>query len=327
MPSPALLPRIPLPLDQLDQQQGEPLDLEVAPFHHSRPASTPPPLLHQAERKDHPLTELVTRRLAKDSRERGARAGRRELKRPRAGKRKREEKLKVIESGTAGGEITPGFLESGVDQVVAALTRGCDCGLDCLKCLEPDFVLGHRTNIAKLSRAEHDMYLMGIIMATMGNPKSTSKRKERQRVRNKYIFQGREVCLEAFLYLENVTAYHVKAIRAHVLEKGVIPRSMRATDPKKDRKLGSHHSQALSYIKKILEEEGGISDRLSLDWLHQLYCSKFEKDRTDLLELNTFKRWVVKRVPGLAKELNRDPTILPPGLKTDTVLSLDMNSL
>jgi len=49
--------------------------------------------------------------------------------------------------------------------------------------------------------------------------------------------------------------------------------------------------------------------------------------RTDLLELNTFKRWVVKRVPGLSKELNRDPTTLPPNLKTDTVLSLDMNPL
>ena len=327
MPSPALLPRIPLPLDQLEQQQqGEPLDLEVAPFHHSRPASTPPPLLHQAERKDRPLTELVTRRLAKDSRERRSRAGRRELKRPRAGKRKREGNLKEIEAATSG-VITPGFLESGVDQVAAALARGCDCGLECLQSLEPDFVLRHRTNIAKLSRAEHDMYLMGIIMATMGNPKSTSKRKERQRVRNKYIFQGQEVCLEAFLYLENVTAYHVKAIRAHVLEKGVTPRSMRATDPKKDKKLGSHQSQALSYIKKVLDEEGGISGRFNLDWLHQLYCSKFERDRTDLLELNTFKRWVVKRVPGLAKKLNIDPTILPSGLKTDTTLSLDMNSL
>jgi len=273
------------------------------------------------------LTELVTRRLAKDSRERKARTGRRELKRPRAGKRKREENVTETEAALVGA-ITPGFLESGVDQVAAALARGCDCGLDCLQCLEPDFVLKHRTNIAKLSRAEHDMYLMGIIMATMGDPKATSKRKERQRVRNKYIFQGREVCLEAFLYLENVTAYHVKAIRAHVLDKGVIPRSLRATDPKKDKKPGSHHTQALSYIKKVVEEEGGISSRLSLDWLHQLYCSKFEKDGTDLLELNTFKRWVVKRVPVLAnKELNRDPTILPPGIKTDTVLSLDMNSL
>jgi len=226
------------------------------------------------------LTELVTRRLAKDPRERRARPGRRELKRPRAGKRKREEREKEIDAASASGEITPGFLESEVDQVAAALARGCDCGLDCLQCLEPDFVLRHRTNISKLSRAEHDMYLMGIIMATMGDPKSTTKKKERQRVRNKYIFQGREVCLEAFLYLENVTAYHVKAIRAHVLEKGVIPRSTRANDAKKDKKLGSPHSQALSYIKKVVEEEGGQSGRLNLEWLHQVYCSKFEKDST-----------------------------------------------
>lgn len=275
------------------------------------------------------MTELVTRRLAKDiqsSREGRSRSGRRELKRPRAGKRKREENPIETEAATAG-VINPGFLETGVDQVASSLDRGCDCGLDCLQGLEPNFVLKHRTNIAKLGRAEHDMYLMGIIMATMGNPKATSKRKERQRVRNKYIFQGREVCLEAFLYLENVTAYHVKAIRAHVLEKGVIPRNTRAADAKKDKRFGGHQSQAFAYIKKVLEEEGGITDRLNLEWLYQLYCSKFEKDKADLLDLNTFKKWLVKRMPGLSKELNRDPTVLPPGSKTDTVLSLDMNSL
>jgi hypothetical protein len=33
------------------------------------------------------------------------------------------------------------------------------------------------------------MYLMGMMMASMEDPESTSKRKERRRIRNKYIYQ------------------------------------------------------------------------------------------------------------------------------------------
>ena len=61
-------------------------------------------------------------------------------------------------------------------------------------------------------------------MASLVNPRATTKRKERQRNRNKYIFQGKEICQEAFLYLENVTIYQLKSIRKHVTEAGVVPR-------------------------------------------------------------------------------------------------------
>jgi hypothetical protein len=33
------------------------------------------------------------------------------------------------------------------------------------------------------------MYLMGIMMASLADPEATTKRKERQRKRNKYIYQ------------------------------------------------------------------------------------------------------------------------------------------
>lgn len=36
--------------------------------------------------------------------------------------------------------------------------------------------------------------------------------------------QGRKVCLEAFLYLENCTQYQLKRIRKHVMTHGVTPR-------------------------------------------------------------------------------------------------------
>lgn len=36
--------------------------------------------------------------------------------------------------------------------------------------------------------------------------------------------QGRKVCLEAFLYLENCTQYQLKRIRKHIMTHGVTPR-------------------------------------------------------------------------------------------------------
>lgn len=68
------------------------------------------------------------------------------------------------------------------------------------------------------------MYLMGVTMACLANPSHTHRNRDRQRHRSSYVYQGARVCLQAFLYLENVTRYHLKRIRHHVLTKGVVPR-------------------------------------------------------------------------------------------------------
>ena len=61
-------------------------------------------------------------------------------------------------------------------------------------------------------------------MASLADRSATSRQKERVRQRASYVYQGKKVCLYAFLYLENVTLYHLKRIRNHVLSQGVIPR-------------------------------------------------------------------------------------------------------
>lgn len=82
----------------------------------------------------------------------------------------------------------------------------------------------HRLNIAELTKAEHDMYLMGVTMACLTNPYRTARQTERRRLRAQYVYQGRRVCLDAFLYLENCTHYQIKRIRKHVITQGVTPR-------------------------------------------------------------------------------------------------------
>lgn len=55
--------------------------------------------------------------------------------------------------------------------------------------LNPDKVFKHRLNIADLTKAEHDMYLMGVIMASVQNLEETCRHKERIRIRSCYAYQ------------------------------------------------------------------------------------------------------------------------------------------
>lgn len=115
-------------------------------------------------------------------------------------------------------------LETSATQVLERFKRGCECHVSCFKELQPEQVFRHRLNIAELTKEEHDMYLMGVTMACLANRKETCRHKERIRQRASYVYQGKRVCLDAFLYLENVTQYYLKRIRSHVMKNGVIPR-------------------------------------------------------------------------------------------------------
>lgn len=119
----------------------------------------------------------------------------------------------------------PTKLEDSPTQVLERFKRGCECQDDqCFKGLNAEVVYRHRLNIAELTKAEHDMYLMGVTMACLTNPYQTARQTERRRLRAQYVYQGRRVCLDAFLYLENCTHYQIKRIRKHLITHGVTPR-------------------------------------------------------------------------------------------------------
>lgn len=127
----------------------------------------------------------------------------------------------------AAGESSydPTRLEDDAVQVLERFKRGCECQDDhCFSGLNPESVYRHRLNIAELTKAEHDMYLMGVTMACLTNPYQTARHTERRRLRAQYVYQGRRVCLDAFLYLENCTHYQIKRIRKHLITQGVTPR-------------------------------------------------------------------------------------------------------
>jgi len=114
----------------------------------------------------------------------------------------------------------------GVEEVRIRFGQGCECQdqESCFRNINPEAVYKHRLNIAELTRSEQDMYLMGVTMATLSNPQETARHTERKRLRTHYVYQGRKICLEAFLYLENCTQYQLKRIRKHIKDHGVTPR-------------------------------------------------------------------------------------------------------
>ena len=147
-------------------------------------------------------------------------------------------------------------LEDCSEQVQKRLQSGCECDQKCFSSLKTELVYRHRCNIAELSKGEHDMYLMGVVLTSLADPSSTTKHKERQRHRNKYVFRGKEVCQDAFLYLENITLYQLKSIRKHVTNHGVVPRIHKNKGKKPHNVFQLDHYQlAHRFVEDLLQEE------------------------------------------------------------------------
>jgi hypothetical protein len=95
-------------------------------------------------------------------------------------------------AGDSGSESSCG-LEASVEQVAYRFAQGCECrdGESCFSNINPESAYRHRLNIAELTRSEHDMYLMGVTMASLSNPEETARRTERKRLHTQYVFQVR----------------------------------------------------------------------------------------------------------------------------------------
>jgi len=302
----------------------EPLDLDT---HHQQDLlQTLPP------QKSKPLTETVNKRLG-ISKNKAKSKNRRS---PGASQGVKDKKPPPVE-----GETSSTQLECNLSEVSAKLEKNCGCEQKCFSGLDSEFVWRHRCNIAELSKGEHDMYLMGVMMASLVNPRATTKRKERQRNRNKYIFQGKEICQEAFLYLENVTIYQLKSIRKHVTEAGVVPRVHRNTGKKAHNVLELDHYQlAHRFVEDILEKEKGsggggarkktfLAD-LTCKKLHSSYLKYFaDLGYFKTMAYSTFRSFVHQRFPQL-KFTSRETVVIESGVsinvasnnRKDTVLSI-----
>ncbi|KAJ8986251.1 hypothetical protein NQ317_009959, partial [Molorchus minor] len=205
------------------------------------------------------------------------------------------------------------MLEESASQVKDRFKRGCECQDEsCFRGLNPDSVYKHRLNIAELTKGEHDMYLMGVTMACLANPDTTVRHKERRRLRAQYVYQGRRVCLDAFLYLENCTHYQLKRIRKHVMTHGVAPR-VHGNHGKKPHNTFSLdiYRHATEFLKQYLEQHTGERDivntkqPIQLPWdvtrknLHDAYkeYGQIIEPGVKLMGYSTFRHFMKDQFP------------------------------
>ncbi|KAJ8926823.1 hypothetical protein NQ314_020671 [Rhamnusium bicolor] len=166
--------------------------------------------------------------------------------------------------------------------------------------------------VTELTKGEHDMYLMGVTMACLANPDTTVRHKERRRLRAQYVYQGRRVCLDAFLYLENCTHYQLKRIRKHVMTNGVAPR-VHGNHGKKPHNTFSLdiYRHATEFLKQYLEQHTGERDivntkkPIQLPWdvtrknLHDAYkeYGQILEPGIKLMGYSTFRHFMKEQFP------------------------------
>lgn len=230
-------------------------------------------------------------------------------------KKKTSVKKKKKLVGQVSGSNDPTKIEDSAAQVKERFRRGCECQDEsCFRGLSPESVYKHRLNIAELTKGEHDMYLMGVTMACLANPDTTVRHKERRRLRAQYVYQGRRVCLDAFLYLENCTHYQLKRIRKHVMTHGVAPR-VHGNHGKKPHNTFSLdiYRHATEFLKQYLEThtgESGITNTkqiIQLPWditrknLHDAYkeYGQILEPGIKLMGYSTFRHFMKEQFPNV----------------------------
>lgn len=203
-------------------------------------------------------------------------------------------------------------LEESPAQVAERFQRGCECQDDsCFGGLSPDAVYRHRLNIAELTKAEHDMYLMGVTMACLTDPGITARRTERRRSRARYVYQGRRVCLDAFLYLENCTRYQIKRIRKHLQTHGVCPRvhGNHGKVPHNTFSLDIYQI-ATDFLKKFIAAQElkqrtktaknsplHLPPEITRKNVHEMYAEFCENTSSKVMGYSTFRRFMKVQFP------------------------------
>lgn len=216
-------------------------------------------------------------------------------------------------------------LEDNPDQVAERLSHGCECQESCFDGLNADNVYKHRLNIAELTKTEHDMYLMGVTMACLAKRNKTSLQKKRIRQRASYVFQGKRVCLDAFLYLENVTRYHLKRIRNHVMTHGVVPR-VHGNMGKKPHNTFSldMYKSVENFLKKYLKHFS--YDRTKHLVIHgetraniyNSYKNQITNPDEKIMGYSTFRHFIGKQFPNVRFAPKLDNSKLIPVRTSDT---------
>ncbi|XP_040565674.1 uncharacterized protein [Lepeophtheirus salmonis] len=202
-------------------------------------------------------------------------------------------------------------------EVLERFKKGCDCAeSNCFSELDADAVQNHRFNIAELSKGEHEMYLMGLIHASLQNPTLTHRKKERQRLKSIYRFFGSEICLDTFLFVQNTSLHQIKSLRKHLSLYGVSPRVHGNAGKKPHNTFSlSNYQEVNHFIKTYLEHHEipnlsssnngsyiHLPSEFNTKRIHSDYVEHFSSHEDKIMSYTTFRRFLNEQFPKIKYE-------------------------
>ena len=122
-----------------------------------------------------------------------------------------------------------------VDQEVSEyLARGCGCSKQkngpCSSVLSSQEVTNYRLAISELDRLELDITLLAQLHAGMNtgelltHTRGSARPGVRQRVTFTYMYRGRHICREMFIFLHRIRRTRLYNLSQHLCTNGLVPR-------------------------------------------------------------------------------------------------------
>lgn len=119
-----------------------------------------------------------------------------------------------------------------VEKVDEFCKTGCGCSMNCATNFSMKHFLLTRGNAQQMHRKELDMAIMGQVMAftfcsevPQNSTKHRHQLKKRERNTSFFFHNGIQVCKQTFLFLHDIGDYRLRAIRAHYIAHGLVPRT------------------------------------------------------------------------------------------------------
>lgn len=97
-----------------------------------------------------------------------------------------------------------------------------DC--DCLKKFEKKKITEHRLNMQELDKNEKDLVIMGQLQACGLSKGNTTRTGDRKRHRFSYQFENESICVDCYIYINNISIKYLKNLRKHIYTNGILPR-------------------------------------------------------------------------------------------------------
>ena len=102
--------------------------------------------------------------------------------------------------------------------------RKAACKKNCLDHFADSVIIEHRLNMIELEPESRDMLIMGQLTSCGLSKGDTTRAGFRKRQKFSYQFNNRDICLDCFLFVNNIGIKYLKNLKKHLFAQGPVPR-------------------------------------------------------------------------------------------------------